>query len=413
MKNMENLDNFIYELISRKQIQPKFKGRSWLKQLIKPTPEEAKAKARALEAVQNKNFIINKFKNFSKKGWFSSATVEKIKKLEPVLIDEIADAVQQKIWQTMTPQEREEAIKERQKENKIALVKVFLMLLIIPAMGLFWGIDYWSSSKQRPPEVKRGISLIEEKKFEEAIKELETAVNLYPQNYLAHDNLGYAYFKSGGYEEAVREFRTAAKIKPKDKMIYTYLGEALIWTGKPEEAMPELKNAIILNPDNPWPHYYLGKAYEGTDKMEEAVAEYKKTIKLDPKFEWAHINLGVLYQKENQNETALSIFKEGLENLPNSYWIRFELGITFLNLKRNGDYESEMRTLIQKDKQYYAAYFSLAEYYASLNKITELKKIISEYLKNANKTKSEIKSEINNNKLLENKEKILKALDEI
>ncbi len=81
-----------------------------------------------------------------------------------------------------------------------------------------------------------GLSLYEERKYEEAIPYLEKSVALKPKMYQAHNNLAMALAKSGRVEEAVSSFRRAAELNPTQPNLHENWGKALQLLGRNEEA---------------------------------------------------------------------------------------------------------------------------------------------------------------------------------
>ena len=51
-------------------------------------------------------------------------------------------------------------------------------------------------------------------RFEEAIKEYQTAIKLKPDYAKAYNNLGTAYYDRGRLDEAIKEYQTAIKLQP-------------------------------------------------------------------------------------------------------------------------------------------------------------------------------------------------------
>src|SRR4029077_19160131 len=82
------------------------------------------------------------------------------------------------------------------------------------------------------------------------------AIELFPGDVKARNNLGMLLLKKGDLEEAVREFRQAVKLDPKLGMIHVNLGLALRGLGHREEAIGEFRKAIDFDPKD-------GRAYGG------------------------------------------------------------------------------------------------------------------------------------------------------
>jgi tetratricopeptide (TPR) repeat protein len=107
----------------------------------------------------------------------------------------------------------------------------------------------WDESnprKSEQPYVNLGSLLLEQGRSQDAIKPLETAVLLAPDNAYCRLRLGAAYFR----------------------------------TGKMDQAQQELEKSIQLDPENAAAHYQLGKVYKATHQVARATAEFDRTAEL-------------------------------------------------------------------------------------------------------------------------------------
>ena len=91
--------------------------------------------------------------------------------------------------------------------------------------------------------VDRGVHL------DEAFKMLRQAVALRPEDGYVVDSLGWAHFKLGEYDEAVKELERAIALKPSDPTVNDHLGDAYWRVGRKLEAQFQWNHARDLNPD--------------------------------------------------------------------------------------------------------------------------------------------------------------------
>ena len=150
----------------------------------------------------------------------------------------------------------------------------------------------------------------------EAIRALQTAVNLNPSSVTAHNKLGEALFKDGQIEKAISEFKTATEIKPYDEGSYNNLGVAFLNLRQFEKAAEEFEVAVKLNPNNSEAHYNLGVAYLNQRLFEKALNEFQTTINLKPDYAEAHNNIGIIYAMQGHSEKAIDEFKTALNIKP-------------------------------------------------------------------------------------------------
>ena len=91
--------------------------------------------------------------------------------------------------------------------------------------------------------VDKGVNL------DEAFKMLRRAVDLRPRDGYVVDSLGWAYYRLGRYDDAVRELEKAIDLKPSDPVINDHLGDAYWRVGRKLEARFQWNHARDLNPE--------------------------------------------------------------------------------------------------------------------------------------------------------------------
>ena len=97
------------------------------------------------------------------------------------------------------------------------------------------------------------------KRSDEGIRELETALDLKPDDYEARLSLGFAYKQKGDYKHAIEHLQKATELKPDDPQGWTNLGVAKSKTDDKEGAIVALKKAIALKPDDAELHFDLAR----------------------------------------------------------------------------------------------------------------------------------------------------------
>lgn len=81
-------------------------------------------------------------------------------------------------------------------------------------------------------------------KLPEALKMIQEAVKLEPQNYAYLDSLGWAYFKSGQYPEAEENLRKAIARMNSDPTVLDHLGEVYAKTGNLKMAVEQWQRSM-------------------------------------------------------------------------------------------------------------------------------------------------------------------------
>nr|WP_252393740.1 tetratricopeptide repeat protein [Candidatus Rhodoblastus alkanivorans] len=150
------------------------------------------------------------------------------------------------------------------KESAEAYTKV--LALTAPDDKSRWAIYYF-----------RGVDYERAKDWPKAEPDLKEALDLYPEQPLVLNYLGYSWVDQGLHlDEAFKMLRRAVELQPDDGYIVDSLGWAHYKLGHYDEAVKYLEQAIDLKPGDPTINDHLGDAY------------WRVGRKLDAKFQWNH-----------------------------------------------------------------------------------------------------------------------------
>jgi tetratricopeptide (TPR) repeat protein len=127
-------------------------------------------------------------------------------------------------------------------------------------------------------------------RFDDAQRELQTALLLEPGNFELHNNLGIVYKKLGAHDRAVQEYQTVLRLSPGDAMAHYNLGNLYLEQGRTSDAIREYQITVGLIPDYDEVHNNLGIAYHRAGRDNEAVREFDRALQLNPRNERARAN---------------------------------------------------------------------------------------------------------------------------
>ncbi len=136
--------------------------------------------------------------------------------------------------------------------------------------------------------LRRGSGLLRDGKTKEAVRLLEKAHKLDPENFDAALNLAGAYILSKQFKSAVPILETLSEVEPHNGMVWTNLGAAYL--GNPILAKDEQQQLAIdaftkayeINPATPNVAYNLGLVYRDRQEYETAILWFKRAIQANP-----------------------------------------------------------------------------------------------------------------------------------
>lgn len=157
------------------------------------------------------------------------------------------------------------------------------------------------------------VGLLGQKKYDEAKKELHTAVDCSP-------NLAEAYVQLGGiclhFEDldgCLAYNKQAVKSRAGFSEGYGNIGFVLMQKGEIDEAIGQLQKAITFNSKFLQAYTTLANAYFMKGLIDESIETSKKALKLEPLFAIAHNNIAISYLEKGLYDLAISHCDKALE----------------------------------------------------------------------------------------------------
>ena len=108
------------------------------------------------------------------------------------------------------------------------------------------------------------------------------AIQVVENNYVAHMNLGLAFFQRGNTEEAIKHYFRALSMRPNTDDLCYYLGLAFGVQGNLNESIIFLKRAVEINPEFAVAHYNLGVALARQGRLDEGILHFTRALQIDP-----------------------------------------------------------------------------------------------------------------------------------
>ena len=244
-------------------------------------------------------------------------------------------------------------------------MRIAIILLSILVLGCSHGPTP-KESDQAKALYSGAKALIAQNEYREALKDLQKAAKLNPQNPKVQYLLGIAYFTGfGRTAEAEIHLRRALELEKDPELLphaENLLAAVLIEAGRPEEALPYLekarKNLLYRTP-----HYAeknLGLAHFRLGNHDQAIAHFNQALKQDPNLCGAYPQLAEVYEnvgKLGKSITTLERFfnhcqrQELKDFVPKSLFARslYRLGMYRLKV---GDNQSALEVFSKCMEEY-------------------------------------------------------------
>ena len=160
----------------------------------------------------------------------------------------------------------------------------------------------------------------------------------------AHTDLGAVYYQQKQFEIALEEFNTAIKIDPNFASAYNGLGLVNAELGNDDVADINFRKSIQLEPSNSEAHKNYGNFLCGKNRIDESITEFLAAVK-NPLYAtpaMAYTNAAICSMRKNNVSGAEKYLQQALQIDPLSQVAAYQLAS--LQFKRN-DAVSAKKTL--------------------------------------------------------------------
>jgi len=151
-----------------------------------------------------------------------------------------------------------------------------------------------------------------------AIGHLKRAIEIFPEYFLALEQLGLVYVENEKFQQAVGPLQQARQINPRASHSHLALGVAYVNLDRSKEAVEVLDLARTFDPQSFRVHLYLGIALLNLEHLNEAEKALKQAYALGTasKASMARLYLASIYSKRKQYRRAIDELEGYLHDNP-------------------------------------------------------------------------------------------------
>ena len=193
-----------------------------------------------------------------------------------------------------------------------------------------------------------GLILIRQKRTDEAIAHMKKFIASGGDTAAAHSLLGNAYIAKGMYSEGMAELNRANALDPSFINAHVEKGILLLGSGKLPEAETELKTAVSLNPDVLNTRLLLASYYMKRGEFDKALDLLRKGLKGGKTDAPLYDLMGKIFAAQNKLPEALASLVKAASiapDYPDSY---FDLAALYVQMGQTGKAAQEMEVSCQK-----------------------------------------------------------------
>jgi tetratricopeptide (TPR) repeat protein len=174
--------------------------------------------------------------------------------------------------------------------------------------------------------ISRGRILGQQGHLEEALQELQKAVESDPKDGMARFYMALALRQQGQAAQALDQFQMTVALDPNNALARYYYAVALKQAGRLPESIAAFKKLLEIRPDDSVVEKDLGTLLIEAERNDEAVVVLRKAIQDNPQFAEAYYFLGVLQGKSGQLDGAIAQLQKAVDLKPQTYEFQYVLG---------------------------------------------------------------------------------------
>ncbi|MBS13449.1 MAG: hypothetical protein CME19_17845 [Gemmatimonadetes bacterium] len=247
--------------------------------------------------------------------------------------------------------------------------------VIILAAAMLAGPSYAQVSPESAEKYQGGQEQFKKRRYADAIKLFEEAVNLDGKNAQAYQGMGLTYQKMRNYPKAAEAFKMATSVDPEYTAAYFALGQLqLLSLKKYSDAQESLKKVLEQDPNYENgkarkmlanAHLKHGASFHRQKNYKAAAEQYVSASQIDPSSARTFYNLGLAYKSAREYTKAIDALNTATD-LNAEYDKAFRvLGDIYKATRKNSKAISAYGKAIAANPKEVKAYRSLAQVHGS------------------------------------------------
>ena len=181
-----------------------------------------------------------------------------------------------------------------------------------------------------------GVALREAGRFDDALRELERARELWPGSPDVHFQMGQARVARGDFGAARADFAEAVRLAPDRADTQVGLGMVYMAQGDASRASDAYRAALALDPSHVEAHNNQGSLLAWQGRFAEALVHFRAAAEASGDHAEVLVNLGTAELQTGEPEAALDAYRRALELEPGLASARYGVGLALEALGRHG-----------------------------------------------------------------------------
>ena len=205
-------------------------------------------------------------------------------------------------------------------------------------------------------------------KYNEALADLQQAIDLRPGYIGLYFSRGVTYFLSQQFDKAVADFDRYIRKEPKDPSAYLNRGASYLFLKDTLKAMSDYNRAIKLDRFDPEGYVRRGRLYADTGDYARAIEDMDKAIQLDSSNTFAYFNRAIMRYEQKNYMGAMHDLNRVLQDEPGNALTLYNRGLINAQVGAYEDALSDMDRVLNINPENVLAYFNRASIFIEMGR---------------------------------------------
>ncbi|MEU0424889.1 tetratricopeptide repeat protein [Streptomyces canus] len=217
----------------------------------------------------------------------------------------------------------------------------------------------------------RGRDLRNRQEYGQALEEYDRALELDPEQPLAHYGRGVTHQLLEDYPAALAALDRAAELAPDSGWILAERAETYRLASRLDEADADFSRAVALDPMDDIALTGRAVCRHSMGRLDESLADFNRALSIDPEYLWALVRRARLHRARGDLDKAFADLDRAAALAPELAWVASERGDAYRLAERYEEAVAELGRAVSLEPGYASALASRAEALYELERYEE------------------------------------------
>jgi tetratricopeptide (TPR) repeat protein len=185
--------------------------------------------------------------------------------------------------------------------------------------------------------------------YGQAVAAYTEALRLDPRSAQLFNSRGLVFHRQGEHDNALTDYTAALRLDPRFAVAYHNRGVAHYAQGELDRAIADYSEALRLDDKSALVFNNRGYAFFDKGDYDRAIADFDQALRLDSRFAAAFNNRGLAHMKKNKLDPAVADFSAAIKLNPNLATAYFNRGLAFQRLGNSARADADRAKALQLD----------------------------------------------------------------